>query len=248
MCRLAYIVNNKTDKNLLTDLFKTLEKSMGGDGNGIGGFLNGVPVVEKEIKKAAETFVSDKAWDHGYLFHTRRASVGSIDNDNCHPFIWGKTITMHNGHIDGAGVLKLMMYENIDKYSADGWTLDKLIASTDSNIMAYFIWKKGFSIVSLLSCGTVVTMYPNQTLLHAGNDLEAIDVNGNWIFASEFPSEMGMKANQWLLFAKDAEVMVRSNGECIITKGYCVDGKKVYLAKKEKERKKKKNKETVEVT
>jgi len=250
MCRLAYIVNKNVSSALLKDLFLTLEKSMGGDGNGIGGFIDGKPVVEKEIKKTADTFVSNKAWDHGYLFHTRRASVGSIDNDNCHPFIWDNTITMHNGHIDGAGVLKLMMLENIEKYAVDGWTQETLTASTDSNIMAYFIWKKGFDIVSLLSCGTVVTMYPDKTLLHAGNDLEAIDVNGSWIFASEFSDAMGMAAQQWLIFAKDAEVTVMKDGKCVITKGYCVDGKKLCEERRARAAKKNKGKrrnETVEV-
>ena len=250
MCRLAYVVNNRVSKSLLTDLFLTLEKSMGGDGNGVGGFIDGKPLVEKAIKKTANEFVSDKTWDHGYLFHTRRASVGSIEDNNCHPFIWGNTITMHNGHIDGAGVLKLMMFENLDKYSADGWSMDTLAKSTDSNIMAYFIWKYGFDIVSLLSCGTVVTMYPDRTILHAGYDLEAIEVDGSWIFASEFPDTMGMTAQQWLIFTKDTEVIVKNTGECIITKGYCVDGKKLCAerrAKAAKKVKKGKRNETVEV-
>jgi hypothetical protein len=224
---------------------------MGGDGNGIGGFVGGKPLVSKAINTTADKFVSDVEWDNKrYIFHTRRASVGSINDDNCHPFIWGNTITMHNGHIDGAGVLKLMMLENFNRYEPDGWTLEKLINSTDSNIMAYFIWKRGFEIVSLLSCGTVVTMYPHQTLLHAGNNLEAIEINGVWIFASEFPDTMGMTSQQWLIFEKGTEIVVKTTGECIITKGHCFDGKKAYLLKKESERKNKKNKrkpESVEV-
>jgi len=216
---------------------------MGGDGNGIGGFIGGHPLVSKSTKATADKFVSDMQWDNNrYIFHTRRASVGSIDDDNCHPFIWGNTITMHNGHIDGAGVLKLMMLENLDQYEDDGWTLEKLSNSTDSNIMAYFIWKRGFEIVSLLSCGTVVTMYPHQTLLHAGNALEAIRVNGEWIFASEFPDTMGMASDQWLVFEKGTEITVKNTDEYIITKGCCFDGKKIYLLKKESERKNKKRK------
>ncbi len=248
MCRLAYITTNDIEKALLQNLFTSLEKSMGGDGNGIGGFIDGVPLLEKQIKKEAATFVSDNTWDHGYFFHTRRASVGSITDNNCHPFVWGDTITCHNGHIDGAGVLKLMMLEHMEKYAVDGWTLEKLMDSTDSNIMAYFIWKNGFEIVSLLSCGTVMTMYRDKTLIHAGNDLEAIDVGGSWVFASDFSDEMGMKADQWIIFAKDSEIIVKTSNECTITKGYCVDGKKIYLEKKEKEAKKKKGNKNNEIT
>jgi hypothetical protein len=155
---------------------------------------------------------------------------------------------MHNGHIDGSPVLKLMMLENLDKYAVDGWTMDKLSKSTDSNIMSYFIWKRGFEIVSLLSCGTVVTMYPDQTLLHAGNDLEAIEVNGSIIFASEFPDAMGLMSQTWLIFKKDTEIIVKNTGECIITKGSCYDGKKAYQVRKENEKRSKKGKRNNNVT
>lgn len=221
---------------------------MGGDGNGIGGFIDGFPVIEKAVKITADKFVSTSQWDNGkYIFHTRRASVGSINVDNCHPYVWGDTITMHNGHIDGAGVLKLMMLENLDKYAGDGWTMEKLANTTDSNIMAYFIWKKGFEIVSLLSCGTVVTMYKDKTILHAGNDLEAIEIDGVWTFASKFTDEMGMAADNWIFFQRSSEIVVKDTGECTITKGECYDGKKAFQMRKANERKGKKGKKHNEV-
>jgi predicted glutamine amidotransferase len=253
MCRLALINKNIKDIKLLTELFTKLNDSMGGDGLGLGWFENGMPTITKGVKfspiEAAQKVCSITS-DNGIMFHCRRASVGPIDDINCHPYIFDKEITMHNGHLEGSSVLKLMMLENLDKYSADGWTMEKLSHSTDSEIMAYFIHKRGFEIVSLLNCGTVITNYPEQTLLHAGNDLEAIDVNGAWIFASEFPDQMAMNSNQWLLFEKGAEIIVKPTGECVITKGYCVDGKKAYLLKKANAKKNKKNKgkeETMEV-
>ncbi len=247
ICRVAYIQTNNIDRKLLAELFKDLEKSAGGDGNGIGGFLDNKPFICKSAKAPAIDFAGtpiNYGWKNGFLFHTRRASVGSINNTNCHPFIWGDTITIHNGHIDGFGVLKLMMVENIDKYSVDGWTIEKIISTTDSDILAYFIWKRGFDIVSMMDAGTVITMYSDRVKMFVGYCLEAIQVGKNWIYASEFSDEMGLSADQWLIFGKSTELTVYPDGQCVIDKGYYVDGVELW---KERQKKKKKGKGKYEV-
>lgn len=244
MCRLAYIGSNKVDKNLLKELFKQLEKSMGGDGNGVGGYTDKQPFIAKTIKLSGEEFAdiwADFEWDNGFVFHTRRASVGNIDNENCHPFIWGNTITIHNGHIDGYGVLKLMMLENIEKYATDGWTLENITTTSDSNILAYFIWKKGFNIASMLDCGTVITIYPEEVRMYNGHVLEAIQVGDEWIYASEFPGKMGMESLQWLVFGKGTDIIIKPDGTCILNKGYYVDGKELWKEKHKKKRGKEHN-------
>ena len=249
MCRLAYIGSNKVDKTLLTDLFKELEKSMGGDGNGVGGFRKHEPLISKSLKTPVEEFAkawSDFEWDCGFVFHTRRASVGNIDTTNCHPFIWGNTITVHNGHIDGYGVLKLMMLENLEKYEGDGWTTENIITTADSDILAYFIWKRGFDIASMLDCGTVITMYPDVVRMYNGHVLEAIQVGDDWIYASEFSDKMGMMADQWLVFGKGTDITVTPDSTCILNKGYYLDGQAIWEEKQKKKRGKGKN-NTVEV-
>ncbi len=251
MCRLSFITKNFKNEKFIKELFVDLNKSAGGDGIGLGWFENGIPNILKGVKLTSEEAAQKVCRinsDIGILFHCRRASVGPITDPNCHPYIYGESITAHNGHIDGAGVLKLMLLENIDKYISDGWTLDKLLSATDSDIMAYFIWKRGFKIVSLLSCGTVITEYPTHVILHAGNDLEAIEVDGGWIFASEFSDQMGMSANQWMLFTKDTEIIVKNTGECIITNGMYIDGKEVCIARQKAKKKNKGKYKTLEVS
>lgn len=243
MCRVMYAGTNNIDSKLLIELFKSLEKSAGGDGNGIGGFVDGEPFISKSIVRPVEEFAADLVnmkWDNGFLFHTRRASIGSIDDMNCHPYIWGNTITIHNGHIDGAGVLKLMMLENFDKYKED-WTVEKLSKTTDSDILSYFIWKRGFSIVPTMGCGTVITMYPNEIRMYVGHCLEAIQVGEDWIYASEFPNKIGLASIQWLVFGNDTDITIRSDGTPILNGGYYVDGKELWKEKQKKRGKGKNN-------
>jgi len=231
MCRVAYVPKN-IDNNLLIKLLKHLEKEAGGDGNGIGGFLNGEAGTYKNITHPVAFFASkmfETKWDNGVLFHTRRASVGQVNDDNCHPFIWNNEITIHNGHIEGSGLLKLMMLENIDKYAKDGWTFERLSDSTDSEIMAYFIYKYGFDIVPLLNPGTVMTMYPDRVEIYVGYCLEAVSIDGVWIYASSFPPEIGMSARTWLVFSRGARGTIKPNGSCTTTAGGCYDGKKIYI-------------------
>jgi hypothetical protein len=236
MCRIVY-GTNKVDRELLIKLFNDLEKSAGGDGNGIGGFVDGVPFISKSVKTSVEESVGalmNIEWDNGFLFHTRRASVGLINNENCHPFLWGNTVTIHNGHIDGFGVLKLMMLENLEKYQVDGWTQEKIMVTSDSDILSYFIWKKGFDIVPMMDCGTVITMYPNEVRMYVGHCLEAIQVGAEWIYASEFSDKIGLASEQWLVFGKGTDITIHPDSSCILNTGWYVDGKELWNEKQKK--------------
>lgn len=244
MCRLVYMSSNKIDRTFLAKLFEELEKSAGGDGNGIGGFVDGHPIINKSVEKKASEFAGnllDPAWDNGILFHTRRASVGLINDSNCHPYIYGDTITIHNGHIDGYGVLKLMMLENLEKYEVDGWTAGSISVTSDSDILSYFIWKRGFGMASMLDCGTVVTLYPDEVRMYNGYVLEAIQVRDEWIYASEFSDKMGMNAEQWLVFGKGTDLTISSDGTCVLNTGFYVDGKELFATRQKKKGKNKSN-------
>ena len=228
MCRLAYIPSGIKDKKFLYTLFQNLENEAGGDGNGIGGFIDKKPFIYKNIERGIETFVNeavDKTWDNGFLFHTRKASMGVVNNNNCHPFNWENTITIHNGTVEGAAILKLMMYENIEKY---GLIREKIMTTPDSDIMAYFIWKYGFEIASMFESGTVITMYPDHISIYNGRDLEAIKIKNMWIFASEFSDTMGSTADEWVLFSKKSLIQIKYSDIKILS-GYCIDKKKLYI-------------------
>ncbi len=245
MCRISYIPKDFKDQKLLEELFADLDKSMGGDGLGLGWFKKGIPNIFKGEKLTAVGLsqnVCELNSDHGILFHCRRASIGGVNDDNCHPYLWQDTITIHNGHVEGTGVLKLMMLENLDKYEADGWTIDKIASTTDSDILAYFISKRGFGVVPMMNPGTVMTMYPHTVAVYVGYDLQAIKKDGVWIYASEFSDKMGMASEEWVVFAKESNFIIKPNSDCTFLSGYCVNGKELYKERMKRQKKNKKNK------
>jgi len=218
-------------------LLKYLEEEAGGDGNGIGGFVDGKASIAKDIKHTTNAFafkMLETKWDSGVLFHTRRASVGIVNDDNCHPFVWNNAITIHNGHIEGAGLLKLIMLENIEKYGKDGWTFENLTNSTDSNILSYFIQKHGFEIVPLLNPGTVLTMYPDRVEVYVGSyGLQDIRMGTKMLYASSFPpEEVGMKVDEWEIFEPGSRLTIMPDGSYKMHRGTVYDGKQLYLERK----------------
>ena len=234
MCRITIIPRGLKDKGFLMKLFSDLDKSAGGDGLGIGWFEGGIPYIFKGEKITPEQMVEKVCGinsDNGILFHCRRASIGIVNDKNCHPYIYGDSITVHNGQVEGVGVLKLMMLENLDKYSSDGWTVEKIMITTDSDLLSYFIWKRGFEIASMLDCGTVVTSYSEEIRMYVGYCLEAIQYGDDWIYASEFSDKMGMNSEQWLVFGKGADITITGNS-CVLNAGYYVDGKELLKTKK----------------
>src|SRR6267142_138833 len=92
MCRLAYITRPFTG---LKDWLLQMEKSLGGDGNGVvtsKKLLKGVDVtIQQIIDEIEETKMPS-------LFHTRKASSGSKCDRLCHPFPCRKGFLVHNGH------------------------------------------------------------------------------------------------------------------------------------------------------
>ena len=242
MCRVALISKDFKDREFLIKLFSDLNKSAGGDGLGIGWFENGIPNIFKGEKITPEQMAEKICGinsDHGILFHCRRASIGKVNDENCHPNTRGNSISIHNGQVEGIGVLKLMMLENFEKYQVDGWTQEKIMVTSDSDILSYFIWKRGFDIVPMMNCGTVFTQYPDIVRMYVGHDLEAIQVGNEWIYASEFSDKMGLVSEQWLVFGKGTDITIHPNGSCILNTGYYVDGKELW---KERQKKKGKNK------
>lgn len=95
MCRLA-MMNNEGIKYIegwygLENLFNYLERQLGGHGNGICFIYNdgsycikkGVNLSNAEISEEVLMNIKYIKW---IIYHTRLASVGSINDRNCHPF------------------------------------------------------------------------------------------------------------------------------------------------------------------
>lgn len=101
MCRLMLM--NREAFDLLKDevyfLMLHLELAMGGHGNGVAILRDSRISIQKGVKFSVEdayTFASSRKWDW-LIFHTRLASVGDINDKNCHPFRYGHTVLAMNG-------------------------------------------------------------------------------------------------------------------------------------------------------
>lgn len=106
MCRLAMINNEGIryvqEKYGLENLFDYLEKQLGGHGNGICFIYNngsyyinkGVNLSNKEIAEEVLLKIKHLKW---IIYHTRLASVGKINDKNCHPFENNGRVMAMNG-------------------------------------------------------------------------------------------------------------------------------------------------------
>lgn len=106
MCRLA-MMNNAGIKHIeenygLENLFNYLERRLGGHGNGICFIYNdgsyfvkkGVKLTNEEIAEEVLMKIKHIKW---IIYHTRLASVGSINDRNCHPFNNNGRVLAMNG-------------------------------------------------------------------------------------------------------------------------------------------------------
>lgn len=95
MCRLA-MMNNEGVRYIekeygLEKLFNYLEKQLGGHGNGVCLIYNdgsyyidkGVNLTNADIAYEILASIDSLKW---IIYHTRLASIGSINDENCHPF------------------------------------------------------------------------------------------------------------------------------------------------------------------
>lgn len=96
MCRVL-LTRKKLD--LAETLFIHLEKEFGGHGNGLALIKKGKISIEKGTAVTCHE-LAEKAKNEKYdilVFHTRIASIGSINDDNCHPFVHGDWVIAMNG-------------------------------------------------------------------------------------------------------------------------------------------------------
>lgn len=226
MCRLAYVPKNSINESFLRLLFSFLEKANGGDGNGIGGFVNGQPFIwkssdTKQMNALLEVAMSTN-WDNGFIFHTRSASIGGISDTNCHPYVYDNTITAHNGHVLSIPAIKIMMLEN------NIWDKTRLLTATDSEIIAYYINKYGFEMVNMFDSGVIMTSYPTHTLVRVmSNSFEFINHNGVYIYASEFPKDIALKSEKCSSIFGGTTLKITSEGVQLLEGGFA-DAKPEY--------------------
>jgi hypothetical protein len=126
MCRLARITSSWPG---LLDYLRQLQRSCGGDGNGLAYqhlFLKGLKLSNKRIAE----LIQEKPEGAPALYHTRMASVGDRCSNLCHPFHCHKGWLVHNGTwCEGAKHARLLTKQTGQQFS-DTAVMAMLIETT----------------------------------------------------------------------------------------------------------------------
>lgn len=188
MCRLAYVPFSagKEDEELIGILYDFLEVSFGGHGNGIGYFVDRKPWIYKGATLKTDllaTFMAEQSLST--IFHTRMASMGSICDENTHPFSYNGVLTAHNGHwMDAKEMAKMLIH-------AEKFSKKRLENMTDSEVIACLIGNYGFGATDIVNTGVILSLYPDHAKVFVKGDFEVIKTpEGRYLYASEFPKRI----------------------------------------------------------
>lgn len=132
MCRIAYLADAKAWKeDVLAYLFASLEKSMGGSGNGLALFKkDGTVRVVKGLEQKTDALAKVAAGKpYPILFHTRAASIGPVCDELCQPFVAGGTTLCHNGHWSDYKTVGAIMIAKETMPPVSGPISDSMIAT-----------------------------------------------------------------------------------------------------------------------
>lgn len=178
MCRLA-MMNNAGIRHIeeeygLENLFDYLEKQLGGHGNGVCLIYNdgsyyinkGVCLTNKEITEEILMKIKHLKW---VIYHTRLASVGNINNRNCHPFEDNGRVLAMNGTERNY----IIVNENLTDTENILLSADNIVNDTKKYHSVFLGYENG-------------KVFANKNY----GSLEYIPCeNGGKVFASTFPTE-----------------------------------------------------------
>ena len=123
MCR---FVSHVGEPMLLSDLLLTPENSLStmranGDGFGLGWYapsISASPALFTSVFPAWNDRnllrLATKIKSSVFFAHTRRATVGSVSQVNCHPFVHEQWMMMHNGHVSNFKCIKRHLCRILD--------------------------------------------------------------------------------------------------------------------------------------
>ena len=189
MCRLLIGTSNAlriyNRLNGLDTLLSHLERECGGQGNGVAMHRGGALIethkgVDLPVKDIAHTLVHcSKIYDVA-IFHTRVASVSSVSDSNCHPYISGNDALAMNGTLyefrDVARALGITDTE-VAFNLVRGLSLEKTIAAL-STLDAVFVGMAEGKPYALRNGGALKEWRPKRM---AASD---------FLFASSFPRDV----------------------------------------------------------
>jgi glutamine amidotransferase len=108
------------------------------DGWGVAYYVNGTPHVVRSIDAAGcdSMFkrISEAISTNTFLSHLRKATVGSLNALNTHPFQYGRWIFAHNGNIKNFSNVRDRLIRHIDPLF-----VRHVLGTTDSEVFFYLI-------------------------------------------------------------------------------------------------------------
>ncbi len=211
MCRLAivppYIARKMS--NRLVELLDLLERVNGGHGNGIGAWLlNGGLLLRKGVRVRNDELVelmSRRAGDvrSVFLWHSRLASAGEVNDENCHPFAAPENspflILAHNGHWThahrAASELDIPVTRDRRCVGKHCYEVTGFDGKPDSWVMAQWLARKvreeGSRVAALKALydtlrydAVIVQFDDGDTYLVATKKVEAAKIGDWWLIAS----------------------------------------------------------------
>ncbi|MBI4029113.1 MAG: hypothetical protein HY376_02000 [Candidatus Blackburnbacteria bacterium] len=217
MCRLCYIPTYIDGVDYVR-LFDYLEKSLGGHGNGIGGFVNGQPYIQKGVwEKNMSLYCTAREthFDRGFLYHTRLASFGAVCDYNTHPFEYNQTITCHNGTWTTQEV-DYVKETLIEKNKMDEQIIRPM---NDSRLIAMLIGTWGFKQAKVWKPGVVLTLTPKHCMAYVGGSLDFARFGNCYLYASDIPDFIEQKADEVKSFAFGSTVELHPTSYKILDGG-----------------------------
>lgn len=189
MCRLAMF--NKEGLNYIEEtmgvlsFLNHLENQCGGQGNGIALIKdNKIAYVRKGTKyknKEIASLLLNRDFDYA-LYHTRVASVSSVGNENCHPFVTKKRDF-------------LLMMNGTERSIGD---LAKTIGITDTELVFRIIRDYGVSLKALTDLSSRYMGFKDGKVFVCNTEYQSLEFiesrSGGLIIASSFPD--GIKSNK----------------------------------------------------
>ena len=149
MCRLfgfRSVIHSQVHQSLVrADNALMLQSSSHPDGWGVAWYLEGVPHVLRSLNRAIDCKlfkkVSGMVRSETVLAHLRKATVGSLEVVNTHPFQYGPWTFAHNGNIKGFNSCRKSLLKHIDEPFRR-----HILGETDSELIFFLVVSRLFRL------------------------------------------------------------------------------------------------------
>lgn len=235
MCRFVGFIGNET---LIDDILVKPSNSLvaqslharettyttNGDGFGLAWYAKEVspePALFKAITPAWNNQnllnISAKVKTDCFFAHVRAATGGGVNDNNCHPFRWGKYTFMHNGHIGRFVKVKRHL-----RHLLDDDTYEWVKGETDTeHAFALFVQNfKQLENPSLQDMGEVLkqTIYQINSLVkeYADNEVSHLNLcitDGEQMVISRYSSNFNISPPSSLYYSRGSSFQKKDDGD-----------------------------------